>query len=148
MPIRACRRSRDRLARAGRRKERPEAESQRFYSTGGRMMKPTRWVLMAVLATGSAFAARSAGASECANVHASRDALRASFQCNMDLRSAQRPPILLVPGTTLKPDENFAWNYVPALDARGWPVCTVETPENTLANIQLAAEYIEFAIRE
>src|SRR5262245_10770397 len=111
-------------------------------------MRSTPWLLMLALATGTAFTARDATAEQCANVRASLDALRASLRCNMDLRSAQRSPVLLVPGTTLTPDENFAWNYVRALDAMGWPVCTVETPEHTLANIQLAAEYIEFAIRE
>src|SRR5262245_29384409 len=112
------------------------------------MMKPTRWVLMMAFATGTALAAPSAEADDCATVHASRDALRASFQCNMDLRSAERSPILLVPGTTLKPDENFDWNYVPALDAKGWPVCTVEPPDHTLADIQLSAQHVPFAIRE
>jgi hypothetical protein len=66
----------------------------------------------------------------------------------MDLRSAPRSPVLLVPGTTLKPDENFSWNYLSALDALGWPVCTVELPEHALGNIQTAAEHIGFAIRE
>src|SRR5262245_13583199 len=110
-------------------------------------MKSTPWLLMLALASGTAFAARDAAA-ECANPHASLDALRASFHCNMDLRAAQRSPVLLVPGTTLTPDENYAWNYVRALDAMGWPVCTVETPEHTLGDIQVAAEHIAFAIRE
>jgi hypothetical protein len=66
----------------------------------------------------------------------------------MDLRLAERSPVLLVPGTALRPDENFGWNWVPALDALGFPVCTVELPERTLANIQLSTEHIEFAIRE
>ena len=111
-------------------------------------MKSTPWLLMFALATGAAFTAHDAAAERCANVHASRDALRASFQCNMDLRSAQRSPVLLVPGTALDPDENFGWNYVPALGALGWPVCTVRLPEHTLGNIQASAEHIEFAIRE
>ena len=56
--------------------------------------------------------------------------------------------MLLVPGTTLTPDENFSWNYVPAFDAMGWPVCTVELPRHALGDIQLAAEHIAYAIRE
>ncbi len=112
------------------------------------MRKATPWVLVMVFAAGAAIAPRDVEAGECANVRASRDALRASFRCNMDLRLAERSPVLLVPGTALEPDVNYGWNYVPALDAMGWPVCTVETPENTLANIQLSTEYIEFAIRE
>jgi len=111
-------------------------------------MRMSSWILLVAVAVGGPFAAQSAGATDCENVRASRDDLRASFECNMDLRLAQRPPVLLVPGTTLLPDENFAWNYVPALDAMGWPVCTVELPERALANIQLSAEHIAYAIRE
>lgn len=112
-------------------------------------MKTTSWILAAVLATGTTFTAIDAEAKKsCDNVRASRDALRDSFRCNMDLRDAQRPPVLLVPGTASTPDVNFSWNYVPALDAMGWPVCTVEMPESALANIQLSAEHIEYAIRE
>jgi len=105
-------------------------------------------ILLIALATGTVFTARNVDAEECANVHASRAALRASFLCNMDLRDAQRSPVLLVPGTALEPETNFSWNYVPALEAMGWPVCTVELPDDTLANIQLSAEHIEYAIRE
>jgi hypothetical protein len=111
-------------------------------------MRATSWILAIALAAGGALSARSAGADGCEAIRASRGDLRASFECNMDLRQAQRAPVLLVPGTALLPDENFAWNYVPALDAMGWPVCTVELPEHALANIQLSAEHIEYAIRK
>ena len=112
-------------------------------------MNKSTWVLAVVLATATTFMAIDAEAKKsCDNVRASRDALRDSFRCNMDLRDAQRPPVLLVPGTTLTPDVNYGWNYVPALDAMGWPVCTVEMPESALADIQLSAEHIEYAIRE
>ena len=110
-------------------------------------MRTSSGILAIALAAGGLFIARGAEA-DCDDVHASHDALRAGFQCNMDLQQAQRPPVLLVPGTTLLPEENYAWNYVPALDALGWPVCTVEMPEHALANIQLSAEHIEYAIRE
>jgi hypothetical protein len=111
-------------------------------------MRLIPWILVLAIAAAGAFAPRDAAAGECANVHAARDALRDSLQCNVDLRSATRSPVLLVPGTALGPDVNFGWNYVPALDAMGWPVCTVELPESTLADIQLSAEHVEFAIRE
>ena len=111
-------------------------------------MRASTSILLLAIVTITASAARTAEAESCENANASRDALRDSFRCNMDLRNAQRSPVLLVPGTTLEPDENFDWNYVPALEAMGWPVCTVELPEKALANIQLSAEHVEFAIRE
>lgn len=115
----------------------------------GEPIMTTRWILAAALATGTALTGQSVNADRsCDNVTASRDALRDSFQCNMDLRDADRPPVILVPGTTFTPEVNFSWNYVPALDALGWPVCTVELPESSLANIQRSAEHIEYAIRE
>ena len=89
-----------------------------------------------------------AHAEQCANPKVAKADLKASFSCNMDLANAQRSPVLLVPGTTLKPDENFDWNYIPALDERGWPVCTVEVPESSMGDIQTSARHIAHAIRE
>lgn len=85
---------------------------------------------------------------QCSNQRPDRHALAAALQCNMDLRDAARSPVILVPGTTLTPGINWSWNYVPALDAMGWPVCTVELPDNALADIQTSAEHVVYAIRE
>lgn len=74
------------------------------------------------------------------------DRLRASLACTGDL--ASRTPILLVPGTTLDPETNFSWNYIPALQAQGWPHCTVNLPGNAMGDIQEAAEYVVYALRE
>ncbi|GAB3565111.1 alpha/beta fold hydrolase [Amycolatopsis endophytica] len=60
--------------------------------------------------------------------------------------SAADGPVLLVPGTTLTA-EVFDWNYVPALTAEGRPFCTVTPPDNGMADIQVAAEYVVHAIR-
>src|SRR4051794_28470037 len=61
--------------------------------------------------------------------------------------AGRRSPILLVPGTTLKPDQNFAWNYERAFDALGFPYCTVELPFSAMGDIQVAGEYVVYAIR-
>jgi pimeloyl-ACP methyl ester carboxylesterase len=53
-----------------------------------------------------------------------------------------------VHGTSLDAASNFAWNYQPALAARGWPVCTVDLPAFGQDDIQAAAEFVVFAIRE
>ncbi|HUR74203.1 MAG TPA: alpha/beta fold hydrolase [Sporichthya sp.] len=55
--------------------------------------------------------------------------------------------VLLLPGTTINTEENFGWNYVQAflLDER--PVCTLDLPNRTMGDIQVAAEYVVAAIR-
>lgn len=111
-------------------------------------MRSHSWPAMATLAFGLLGAAAGAGAERCDNPRATQEALRASFQCTSDLRQAQAPPVLLVPGTALDPEVNFGWNYVPALTNLGRPVCSVALPDNALADIQLSAEHIEFAIRQ
>lgn len=74
--------------------------------------------------------------------------LQNSLVCYADLASAARNPVLLVPGTTLDPAPNYDWNYIPALDARGWPYCTVTLPDRAMGDIQIAAEHVVYAVRE
>jgi hypothetical protein len=71
------------------------------------------------------------------------DALR----CHGDLDGGNGAPVLLVPGTNENPDVNFDWNYEPALAHRGTSYCSVRVPGNSMADIQVAAEYITYAIR-
>lgn len=73
--------------------------------------------------------------------------LEASLHCSADLSRADREPVLLVPGTTLTPDEHFGWNYMPALDALSWPWCAVTTPVHATGDMQVAAEHVVHAIR-
>lgn len=75
-------------------------------------------------------------------------ALRDSLDCHGDLaRGSAAAPVLLVPGTTLDPDTNFDWNYLPALRDRGHAVCTVRLPGDAMGDIQIAAEYVVHAVR-
>lgn len=74
------------------------------------------------------------------------DQLAAAVDCTGDLSDAAHEPILLLPGTTLTPQQ-FTWNYVPALRAHGWPLCAVTLPEHGMADAQVAAEYVVHAIR-
>ena len=74
--------------------------------------------------------------------------LQDSLICYSELASANRNPVLLVPGTTLEPEPNFDWNYMPALEARGWPYCAVTLPERAMGDIQIAAEHVVYAVRE
>lgn len=58
-----------------------------------------------------------------------------------------REPALLVHGTTQTGAEAWDWNwsFVPALNAEGVDVCTVDLPDR--ADIQTSAEYTAYAIR-
>ena len=76
-----------------------------------------------------------------------RSKLRAALRCTPSVKTDAREPILLVPGTTLTPEENFSWNYERALDALALPYCTVELPEKAMADIQVAGEYVVYALR-
>lgn len=55
--------------------------------------------------------------------------------------------VLLVPGTTLDPETNFAWNYVPALTSAGFSVCTVALVDRGMGDIQDSVERVVHAIR-
>src|SRR5437660_287053 len=78
---------------------------------------------------------------------APRAQLRAALRCTASVRTNPREPILLVPGTTLTPEENFSWNYERALDALGMPWCSVELPGHAMEDIQVAGEYVVYALR-
>jgi pimeloyl-ACP methyl ester carboxylesterase len=75
--------------------------------------------------------------------------LAASLECGTKtpLAGATVTPILLVHGTGSDPENNFSWNYEPALDALNIPWCTVALPEHGLGDIQDAGEYVVNAIR-
>lgn len=75
------------------------------------------------------------------------DTLAAALSCPRPLAGVQRAPVLLIPGTDLQPQPNFDWNYEPALTKAGVPWCTVTLPRYALSDIQVAAEYVVFALR-
>lgn len=75
------------------------------------------------------------------------DALADALDCTADVDGASRPPVLLIPGTTLTAEENFSWNYERAFAADDRPYCTVTLPNHALSDIQVSAEYVVAAIR-
>src|SRR4051812_40352829 len=72
--------------------------------------------------------------------------LAKALVCQPAVSSSATPPVVLVPGTTLKPQDNFAWNYERAFDALKIPWCTIELPEAATADVQVAGEYVVYAI--
>lgn len=73
--------------------------------------------------------------------------LDAALACSGQIADASRNPVLLVPGTDLDPSPNYSWNYERALTAMRWPYCTITLPQHTTADIQIAGEYIVYALR-
>lgn len=73
--------------------------------------------------------------------------LRSALLCTRGIRHDSRDPILLVPGTDLTPRANYSWNYERAFTRRGWPYCAVRLPEKATGDIQVAGEYVVYAIR-
>src|SRR5205814_2178538 len=69
-----------------------------------------------------------------------------AVHCSGELARANRNVVLVIPGTTLAP-ENYAWNWVRALAAMHWPYCTVALPDRGMNDVQVAAEYVVYAIR-
>lgn len=76
--------------------------------------------------------------------------LEASLSCTEDVRDARREPVLLTPATTVDSRENYGWNWIPALRAAGFPVCTTDQPgalAKNMGDMQTRAEYVVYAIR-
>lgn len=72
--------------------------------------------------------------------------LQAALHCHGKLRGATRQPIMLVTGTGATGDEAYAIGKG-AFDAFGHPVCTVNFPDFTTADIQVSVQYLVNGIR-
>jgi triacylglycerol esterase/lipase EstA (alpha/beta hydrolase family) len=75
-------------------------------------------------------------------------ALAAALKCTGDAAKAGPTPVLFVPATGVTPEQNYDWNWKPALTRLGVPFCTIELPDHSLGDIQTAGEYVTSAIRE
>ena len=80
-------------------------------------------------------------------LRSSADQLADSLDCHGDLTAGSGAPVLLIPGTTLEPKTNFDWNFQPALRQLGRAYCSVTLPGHAMGDIQLAAEYVVYAVR-
>jgi triacylglycerol esterase/lipase EstA (alpha/beta hydrolase family) len=73
--------------------------------------------------------------------------LAAALKCTATLRGASHAPVLLVPGTSLNPSTDYGYGWEPALSSLGWPYCAVTLPGTGMGDIQVAGEYVVYAIR-
>jgi triacylglycerol esterase/lipase EstA (alpha/beta hydrolase family) len=104
-------------------------------------------LVLAIAAAGVAYAAFAPLNHPGPKLSVPKKKLRAALECTGDVKRASRPPILLVPGTSLNPDVNFSWNWERALRQRGWGYCTVALPHNGMSDIQVSGEYLVFSLR-
>lgn len=72
--------------------------------------------------------------------------LAAAFECHGEVGKGKPAPVLLVSGTGSTGDEVYLITR-PAFEALGRPVCEVEFPERTTADIQVSVKYLVFGIR-
>lgn len=71
-----------------------------------------------------------------------------ALTCKGDLDGSRQTPVLLVPGTSLTPMENWGPTYRPVLLGRGYPVCMVALPAMATKDIQVNIEYVATAIEK
>jgi hypothetical protein len=76
----------------------------------------------------------------------SKAKLDAALKCTEGVTGAKRTPIMLVTGTGASGDEAYAIGK-PALDAYGAPVCWVNFPDNTTADVQVSVQYLVSGLR-
>ena len=73
--------------------------------------------------------------------------LAAALRCHDTPSPTDHEPVLLVQGIGATAPEEWDWNYVPALNHAGFDVCTVDLPGRGLADMQISAEYVVYAVR-
>lgn len=76
----------------------------------------------------------------------SQDVLDGALHCT-DFTHPDKPAVLLVHGTFTAGQEQYEWNYIPLLSARGYDVCAVTYPDRGLGDQQISAEYVVNALR-
>lgn len=76
----------------------------------------------------------------------SQDKLDAAMHCTA-FTHPDKPAVLLVHGTFTAGQEQYEWNYIPLLSARGFDVCAVTYPDRGLGDQQISAEYVVNALR-
>ncbi|MEU8953174.1 alpha/beta fold hydrolase [Streptomyces sp. NPDC048518] len=77
--------------------------------------------------------------------------LAAALHCQTDLddlrEASDKPTVVFVPGTGLKGEENYAWNYMAELNKKGYQGCWVDSPGRGLRDMQESVEYVVYAAR-
>jgi hypothetical protein len=107
-------------------------------------------VLAALVAIGAVMLAAVAGARPKhvpePRISVPQEQLEASYHCHGDIAGAMTQPLLFVTGTGATGEEGYLIGKG-AFDAAGHPVCDVDFPDFTTADIQVSVQYLVYAIR-
>jgi hypothetical protein len=76
-----------------------------------------------------------------------RAQLAAALKCTPGVDGATQTPLMLVTGTGASGDEAYAFGKG-AFDAYGAPICWVNFPDNTTADVQVSVQYLVYGLRE
>lgn len=102
-----------------------------------RLVLPT---LVAALATAAPAAASGPA------LTVSKAKLRASLECPIEAPGSKKTPIMFVTGTGATGDQGYLIGQ-DAFEAYGGPVCYVNFPDSTTADIQKSVEYLVYGLR-
>jgi hypothetical protein len=117
------------------------ARMTRSYLKRARSLATAALALGALAAT-SAPAARASGP----ELRVPKAELQASFKCPIDPTDASKTPIMLVTGTGATGDQAYLIGEG-AFERQGHPVCYVNFPDFTTADIQLSVQYLVYGLR-
>lgn len=70
------------------------------------------------------------------------------LNCSENFPDVSKTPVLLIHGTALDVANNFAWNWIPALNQTETPFCTIELVSNGMGDAQESAERVVLALKE
>jgi hypothetical protein len=76
-----------------------------------------------------------------------KEDLEAAFECPIDPTDATETPIMFVTGTGASGDQGYLIGQ-DAFEAYGHPVCYVNFPDFTTADIQVSVEYLVYGLRK
>lgn len=106
----------------------------------------TRWPLVALVVLLALALTSIASAAE-PKLTVPKGKLAAALHCHGDLAGTKKQPIMLVTGTGATGEEAYAIGKG-AFDAFGHPVCDVDFPDFTTADIQTSVQYLVYGIRQ
>lgn len=74
--------------------------------------------------------------------------LLAAMKCSGNFGPNAGRTVLMIPAATMTIDSELSWTYIPSLEQIGQPWCAVDLPFKHTGDLQVAAEYVTYAMRK
>lgn len=74
--------------------------------------------------------------------------LLAAMKCSGNFGPNAGRTVLMIPAATMTVDSELSWTYIPSFDQIKQPWCTVDLPFKHTGDLQIASEYVTYAIRK